>query len=166
MVISAQSNDLYKRQALRAIKTKLLQARTLGFLAVLLVLGGSWSRSAQADDGWIDVGRGLALVAAAQIGKPGSWHRWAVVTGGLIEQPHGALPAPHRRWPLAAMSLATDEPPWRPLEKVVAVNLPLRETQVFDLAPPMLAGLGLGALILLVGWGLTRPAESAKGDWL
>ncbi len=166
MVISAQFHQQYKRHAPRAIKTKLLRARTLGFVAVLLAVSGAWSRSAQADDGWIDVGRGLFLVAAAQIGEPGSWHRWAVVTGGAIGHPRGVLPAPHRSWPLTAMSLATDEAPWRPLEIVVAANLPLGETQGFDLAPPMLTGLGLGALILLVGWGLTRPADSDKGDWL
>ena len=80
--------------------------------------------------------------------------------GRAMANSEGLLEATLAQWegPSQSASLALDD---APKSTLLATQMASPGDARSRLAQPMLVGLGLGILILLIGWGLTRPRDVA-----
>ena len=159
MVISAQFDQQYKRHAPRATRNKLSRARVLGLAVVFITVMVAMSRSTYGDTSLTDFRDG-SWKGITSIGGQAIWLGRTGISGQAITDSAGLLEATLAQWeapPLSA-SLVLDD---APKSTLLATQMVSTGDTRSRLAQPMLVGLGLGILILLIGWGLTRPRDVA-----
>jgi hypothetical protein len=160
MVISAQFHQQYKRHAPRATRNKLSRARILGLVAVLITVMVAMSRSTYGDTSLMDFRQDGSWKSIAGIGGQAIWLGRAGMPGRAMANSDGLVEATMTQWkgPPQSANLVLDD---APKSALLATQIASSGDARSRLAQPMLAGLGLGILILLIGWGLTRPRDVA-----
>ena len=160
MVISAQFHQQYKRHAPRATRNKLSRARVLGLAAVLITVMVAMSRSTYGDTSLMDFRQDGSWKGITGIGGQAIWLARTGMPGRAMANSEGLLEATLAQWegPSQSASLALDD---APKSTLLATQMASPGDARSRLAQPMLVGLGLGILILLIGWGLTRPRDVA-----